>query len=499
MANAAHVYQFADAIIAYGDYEAGDRIYVVNQILSRLKADDIALLDTEHDIQPQAPIEIVNLLIEDAIERGAFEDILSAREQLEATLMDLITPKPSTVNREFYKRYQLSPKAATDYFYQLSHLNHYIKEEAIAKNIVYHVPTAYGDFEITINLSKPEKDAKQIEREKNAPESFYPKCAICMENEGYYGTMTSAARSNHRIVQMQINGEAWGFQYSPYLYFNEHSILLSREHTPMLINQATFENLLDFVKQFPHYTIGSNADIPVVGGSILSHNHYQAGRHTFPMALAPIERAFELKDFPTVQAGIVKWPMSVIRLMATDTEQLIEASEWIRHQWESYSDASVQVKAYSDSGERHHTVTPIARFRDGRYEMDIVLRDNQRTEEFPDGLFHPHQDVQHIKKENIGLIEVMGTAILPGRLKNELQNVIAFLNGDETVDLGVHTAWAQDMKEEYDFGTDNAEAIVRQEVGYKFERVLQDAGVFKRDEAGQVAFQRFIATLNVKN
>lgn len=217
------------------------------------------------------------------------------------------------------------------------------------------------------------------------------------------------------------------------------------------------------------------------------------------MALAPIERTFELKDFPTVQAGIVKWPMSVIRLTATDTKQLITASEWIRHQWESYSDASVQVKAYSDSGERHHTVTPIARFRDGRYEMDIVLRDNQRTEEFPDGLFHPHQDVQHIKKENIGLIEVMGTAILPGRLKNELQNVIAFLNGDETVDLGVHTAWAQDMKEKYDFGTEDAEAIVRQEVGYKFERVLQDAGVFKRDEAGQVAFQRFIATLNVKN
>lgn len=497
MANAAHVYQFADDIIAHGDYETGDHIYVVNQILSRLKADDIALLDTQHDIQPQSPIEIVNLLIEDAIERGAFEDILSVREQLEASLMDLITPRPSSVNREFYKRYQLSPEAATDYFYQLSHLNHYIKEEAIAKNIVYQVPTAYGDFEITINLSKPEKDAKQIEREKNAPASSYPKCAICMENEGYYGTMTSAARSNHRIVKMQINGEEWGFQYSPYLYFNEHSILLSREHTPMLINQATFENLIDFVKQFPHYTIGSNADIPIVGGSILSHNHYQAGRHDFPMALAPVERSFELTAYPNVQAGIVKWPMSVIRLTATDTDELIAASEWIRHQWEGYSDVRVHVKAHSEAGERHHTVTPIARYRDGQYEMDIVLRDNQRTKAYPDGLFHPHKDVQHIKKENIGLIEVMGTAILPGRLKNELQDVIAFLKGDHTIDLGVHATWAQEMKNKYDFNKEDAETIVRQEVGYKFERVLQDAGVFKRDEEGQAAFQRFITILNV--
>ncbi|ARJ50432.1 UDP-glucose--hexose-1-phosphate uridylyltransferase [Staphylococcus lutrae] len=496
MANATHVYQLADASIAYGDFELGDRQYVVNQILARLKADDIKLLDTQQGRVPQTPIEIVNVLIDDAIERGAIENILSEREQLEASLLDLITPKPSVVNREFYQRYQQSPERATNYFYKLSHLNHYIKEEAIAKNIVYTVPTTYGNFEITINLSKPEKDAKQIEREKHTPASTYPKCAICMENEGYYGTTTSAARSNHRIIQMSINGEAWGFQYSPYLYFNEHSILLSKEHTPMLINQTTFENLIDFVKQFPHYTIGSNADIPIVGGSILSHNHYQAGRHDFPMALAPIEQSFSLEGFPAVQAGIVKWPMSVIRLISEDTTALIAASEWIRQKWEAHSDASVDIKAFSESGERHHTVTPIARYRDGRYEMDVVLRDNHRTAAHPDGLFHPHQDVQHIKKENIGLIEVMGTAILPGRLKKELQAVTAYLNGDEAIELGVHRAWAHDMKVRYDFTREDAEKIVRKEVGYKFERVLEDAGVFKRNEAGQQAFQRFITTLN---
>ncbi|MFP4932285.1 UDP-glucose--hexose-1-phosphate uridylyltransferase [Staphylococcus coagulans] len=496
MANASHVYQFADAVIKQGDFEIEDRIYVVNQILARLKANDVALLDNQFDVQPQTPIDIVNVLIEDAIQRGVCDDILAEREQLEASLMDLLTPKPSTVNRMFYQKYQQSPQAATDYFYELSHLNHYIKQEAVAKNIVYDVSTEYGKLEITINLSKPEKDARQIEKEKLAPASKYPLCVICIENEGFYGSMTQAARSNHRIVRLNINGETWGFQYSPYVYFNEHSILLSETHIPMIINQRTFENLLDFVRQFPHYTIGSNADIPVVGGSILSHNHYQAGRHEFPMALAKVERAFTLQSYPEVTAGVVQWPMSVIRLISKDTKQLIAASEWIRKRWEDYSDPTVQIKARSNSGERHHTVTPIARYRNQCYEMDLVLRDNQRTEAYPDGLFHPHQDVQHIKKENIGLIEVMGTAILPGRLKDELQNVIAYLEGDKNVSLGVHEKWAHEMKRQYDFQQLDASKIVRKEVGYKFERVLHDAGVFKRNLKGQTAFNRFIITLN---
>ncbi|AVP36470.1 UDP-glucose--hexose-1-phosphate uridylyltransferase [Staphylococcus felis] len=492
MANQKHVNQFADYVIAYGDYEILDRQYVVNRILHLVNASDITLSNQEPEEQPRTPIETAWILIEDAIARGVIEDVLYERDQLEAALMDLLTPKPSTVNREFYKRYQLSPIEATKYFYELSHHNHYIKSEAIAKNIEYKVPTEYGDFEITINLSKPEKDAKQIEREKNAPASHYPKCALCMENEGYFGTATKAARSNHRIIQMNINNQNWGFQYSPYLYFDEHSILLSEVHEPMYIHKETFENLIDFVKQFPHYTIGSNADIPVVGGSILSHNHYQAGRHDFPMALAPVETSFVLEQYPEVEAGIVNWPMSVIRLRSSNASQLIEASEHIRLTWHEYSDDSVGIKAHSENGERHHTVTPIARFRDDAYEMDIVLRDNQRTEAFPDGVFHPHPDVQHIKKENIGLIEVMGTAILPGRLKQELKAVEQYVLGDASIDLGVHADWAEDMKSRYTFNSENAETIIRKEVGYKFERVLQDAGVFKRNTEGQKAFKLFI-------
>lgn len=492
MAAQQHVQQFAQFAIAYGDFDAQDKRYVTNRILHLLQANDIQLTQTQQDVLPSKPIELAWLLIEDAIERGVIEDVQSERDQLESALMDLLTPKPSTVNREFYKRFQLSPVEATDYFYQLSHANHYIKSEAIAKNIEYKVPTEYGDIEITINLSKPEKDAKQIEKEKNAPATHYPKCALCMENEGYFGSATQAARSNHRIIQMTVNQQNWGFQYSPYLYFNEHSILLSEKHEPMCINRQTFENLIDFVKQLPHYTIGSNADLPVVGGSILSHNHYQAGRHDFPMALAEVENAFSLAQFPEVEAGILRWPMSVIRLTSSNAQQLIEASEHIRTEWNAYSDESVNVKAFSQDGERHHTVTPIARYRHGAYEMDIVLRDNQRTEDYPDGLFHPHPDVQHIKKENIGLIEVMGTAILPGRLKKELAEVEQYVLGDHSVDIGVHKPWADDMKQRYQFDQSNAQTIIRQEVGYKFERVLQDAGVFKRTEEGQQAFQQFI-------
>ncbi|MBI5974622.1 UDP-glucose--hexose-1-phosphate uridylyltransferase [Staphylococcus canis] len=492
MANETHVNQFADFVIAYGEYETIDRRYVVNRILHLLGATDITLSGNASEKNPETPIEIAWILIEDAINRGVIDDVLFEREQLEAALMDLVTPKPSTVNREFYKRYHHSPEAATSYFYQLSHDNHYIKSEAIAKNIAYKVPTEYGDFEITINLSKPEKDTKQIEKEKNAPAATYPKCALCMENEGYYGTATQAARSNHRIVQVTVNHQNWGFQYSPYLYFNEHSILLSEKHEPMRIHKTTFENLIDFVRQFPHYTIGSNADLPVVGGSILSHNHYQAGRHDFPMALAPVEATFTLENYPEVTAGIVNWPMSAIRLRAIEPTQLIEASEHIRLMWQDYNDSSVGIKAYSDNNTPHHTVTPIARFRDNAYEMDIVLRDNQRSKLYPDGVFHPHPDVQHIKKENIGLIEVMGTAILPGRLKAELKAVEQYVLGDTSIDVGVHKAWAEDMKSRYTFNADNASSIIRKEVGYKFERVLQDAGVFKRDTKGQQAFRTFI-------
>ena len=395
----------------------------------------------------------------------------------------------------FAQHYSKDPQEATDYFFELCKTNDYIKTRAIAKNIVFPAETEYGTLEITINLSKPEKDPKEIAAQRNSVSVDYPKCMLCMENEGYKGRMNYPARTNHRIIRMNLDGEAWGFQYSPYAYYNEHCIVLANEHRPMKINRQTFERLVKVIEVLPHYFVGSNADLPIVGGSILSHDHYQGGRHTFAMAKAAVERSFDLLGFTEVQAGIVKWPMSVIRLQSADTTQLVAASEYILEQWREYSDPSVQVNAYSADGTPHHTITPIARKNGDVYEMDLVLRDNNVSAEYPEGIFHPHPEVQHIKKENIGLIEVMGLAVLPPRLATELTEVERYLLAEDNQIAAYHVEWADELKARYEFTAENVEAIVQKEVGLVFAKVLEHAGVFKRDDEGQAAFARFIQTL----
>lgn len=486
---------FVSYATTYGDYEKEDAIYIQNRLISILNASGID--DTASPkFSPNATANaIAQDWIQEAIKANCIDDALYNKEIIEAQILDLITPRPSVVNDQFNELYKRNAKEATDYFYNITKRNHYVKEDAIANNIHFDVSNEYGDLEITINLSKPEKDAKQIAKAKEAPSTDYPKCALCLENEGFKGSVLQAARTNHRIVRLNLGDEQWGFQYSPYAYFKEHSIVLSKEHVPMNIDKQTFVQLLDFVDKFPHYFIGSNADIPLVGGSILTHNHYQSGRHTFPMDNAKELQNFKLVQFTNVEASTLHWPMSVIRLKSTNKENLIEAAECIRLAWNNYSDESVAIRAYSDEGDHHHTVTPIARFRHGQYELDVVLRDNQTSETYPDGIFHPHKDVQHIKKENIGLIEVMGTAILPGRLKTELQEVKAFLLGNHQQSLGAHQTWAEEMKANYDINEKNVDEIIEKEVGHKFKRVLEDAGVFKNTSQGQEAFERFIETL----
>jgi UDPglucose--hexose-1-phosphate uridylyltransferase len=480
--------QFVDAVIASpSQYTAMDRIYVHNRVLGLVgEGEPVAAADDQLT-------SLTDALVETAIQNGKIEASQSDRDILADQLMDLVTPLPSVLNQRFWDKYQDSPKAATDYFFNLSKANDYIKTRAIAKNVVSPAKTAFGDLEITINLSKPEKDPKAIAAARNQPQDGYPLCQLCMQNEGYLGRLGYPARSNHRIVRLTLGGDTWGFQYSPYAYFNEHSIFLDQEHRPMVINRQTFTNLLEIVRQFPHYFVGSNADLPIVGGSMLSHEHYQGGRHDFPMMKAPIARSIDL-GIAGVKAGIVKWPMSTIRLSSPDVLALTDAAVKIHDTWMNYSDESVDVRAYTD-GTRHHTTTPIARKVGDDYVLDIVLRDNQTSAEFPDGIFHPHQDVQHIKKENIGLIEVMGRAILPARLKTELAEVGKYLLDQPNEMVPMHQAWADQLKADNTITADNVTTVIDKAVGNVFARVLADAGVFKWDDQGEAAFDRFIATL----
>ena len=485
------VERFVTKVIAESTFEELDRIYLTNRVLA-LVGDVVLEVKTDQDNL----IDLKDQLVEEAVRLETIEDSLAAREILGADLMDLVTPCPSQVNRDFWATYAQSPEQAIADFYQLSQKNDYIKLKAIAKNIAYRVPSDYGELEITINLSKPEKDPKEIAAAKLVKSSNYPQCQLCMENEGYHGRVNHPARSNHRIIRFDISGQEWGFQYSPYAYFNEHCIFLDSQHRPMAISRKTFERLLTIVETFPGYFAGSNADLPIVGGSILTHDHYQGGRHTFPMELAPVEESFTIDGFEDVSLGIVNWPMSVLRLQSDDKAQLIALADHILTAWRGYSDPAVQVLAASD-GQPHHTITPIARIRDGHYELDLVLRDNQTSPEHPDGIYHPHADVQHIKKENIGLIEVMGLAILPPRLKEELKQVQDYLLGRESSVATYHQPWADDLKATHPAITDEAEAeaLVRESVGQIFARVLEDAGVYKRTAEGQAAFRRFVATL----
>ena len=487
------VEKFVTKVIAESTFEELDRIYLTNRVLA-LVGDGV--LDVETD--PDNLIDLKDQLVEEAVCMETIEDSLAAREILGADLMDLVTPCPSQVNRDFWNTYAQSPEQAIADFYQLSQKNDYIKLKAIAKNIAYRVPSDYGELEITINLSKPEKDPKEIAAAKLVKSSNYPQCQLCMENEGYHGRVNHPARSNHRIIRFDISGQEWGFQYSPYAYFNEHCIFLDSKHRPMAISRQSFERLLAIVEQFPGYFAGSNADLPIVGGSILTHDHYQGGRHVFPMEVAPLQKSFTFAGFETVKAGIVQWPMSVIRLTSDSKEDLTELADKILLAWRQYSDPSVQVLAESN-GTPHHTITPIARKRDGQFEVDLVLRDNQTSPEHPDGIYHPHKDVQHIKKENIGLIEVMGLAILPPRLKEEVEQVATYLVGEDVLVADYHQEWADELKESHPDLTDKDQAlnIVQESVGKIFARVLEDAGVYKQTEEGQAAFMRFVEQVGI--
>ena len=480
-------------VIAESSFEELDRIYLTNRVLG-LVCEGVLDVETDQDNL----IELKDQLVEEAVRLETIEDSQAAREILGVDLMDLVTPCPSQVNRDFWDTYTQSPEQAIADFYQLSQKNDYIKLKAIAKNIAYRVPSDYGELEITINLSKPEKDPKEIAAAKLVKSSNYPQCQLCMENEGYHGRVNHPARSNHRIIRFDISGQEWGFQYSPYAYFNEHCIFLDSQHRPMAISRQSFERLLAIVEQFPGYFVGSNADLPIVGGSILTHDHYQGGRHVFPMEVAPIQKNFTFEGFETVKAGIVHWPMSVIRLTSDSKEDLTELADKILLAWRQYSDPSVQVLAESN-GTLHHTITPIARKRDGQFELDLVLRDNQTSPEHPDGIYHPHKDVQHIKKENIGLIEVMGLAILPPRLKEEVEQVAAYLVGEDVSVADYHQEWADELKESHPGLTDKVQAleIVQESVGKIFARVLEDAGVYKQTEEGQAAFMRFVEQVGI--
>lgn len=484
---------FVDQVIANSRFDELDRIYLNNRIMSLVGEEGMTAEAKSSEL-----IALKEQLVAIAYHNGKVGGSFAEQDCLGTSLMDFITPSPSQVNHDFWKTYESSPKQAIADFYQLSKRNDYIKTKAIAKNIAYSTKTAYGDLEITINLSKPEKDPKAIAKARELPQSDYPKCQLCMENEGYQGRINHPARANHRIIRFDLEGETWGFQYSPYAYFNEHAIFLCVKHTPMQISQVTFERLLAIVERFPDYFAGSNADLPIVGGSILTHEHYQGGRHTFPMEKAEIEHSFVVKGFDKVEAGVVKWPMTVIRLKSRQKEEIIALATKIFLAWQSYSDESVGVLARSH-GESHHTVTPIARKKGDVFELDLVLRDNQTSEQYPDGIYHPHPDVQHIKKENIGLIEVMGLAILPPRLKEELEEVEKYLLDEPHQMADYHREWAKAIKEAHpDVTRDKVAELVHEAVGLVFARVLEDAGVYKRDTKGQKALLRFIDSLGLE-
>jgi UDPglucose--hexose-1-phosphate uridylyltransferase len=487
------VTDYVTLAIKAGGWMDLDRLYLQNKLIALIGED--SLDETVIREVTGSAIEKTAELLAIAVKNEVIPDEIAARDILEAQITDLLTPPPSVVNAFFAQHYSKDPKEATDYFFELSKNNNYIKTKNIAKNIVFPAETEYGSLEITINLSKPEKDPKAIAAAVKNTTTHYPKCLLCMENEGYKGRLDHPARTNHRIIRMNLDGESWGFQYSPYAYFNEHCIVLSEEHRPMKIDENSFKRLLKITEVLPHYFVGSNADLPIVGGSILTHDHYQGGRHEFAMAKAPIEQLFALNDFPNVVAGVVKWPLSVIRLQANHTAELVQAATHILNNWRAYSDESISVVATTPDGTPHHTVTPIARRRGDLFELDLVLRDNNVSTEFPDGIFHPHQDVQHIKKENIGLIEVMGLAVLPPRLKEELAEVENYLLNKPNDLKEYHLSWANAIKESNEISSENVTAVVQDAVGKVFARVLEDCGVFKRDGQGKEAFSRFLSQL----
>lgn len=475
-----------------------DVIYTTNALLEVLGKETYEEPEKMyHDVELEP---VLGELLDYAYANGQLEsDSIAYRDLFDTKLMARLVPRPGTVIAKFRRLYEESPQKATDFYYKFSQDTDYIRRYRIKKDVKWSTETEYGTLDITINLSKPEKDPKAIAAAKNAKQSGYPKCLLCMENEGYAGRLNHPARQNHRIIPVTIQNSRWGFQYSPYVYYNEHCIVFNSKHIPMKIEHNTFCKLFDFVKQFPHYFVGSNADLPIVGGSILSHDHFQGGHYDFAMAKAPVEYEFGVKGFEDVKAGIVKWPMSVIRLQGTDTDRIIALADRILAAWRGYTDEACTIYAETE-GEPHNTITPIARKRGDFFELDLVLRNNLTTKEHPLGLFHPHAELHHIKKENIGLIEVMGLAVLPARLKGEMEHLAgAILQGEDLradQELAKHADWAEEFLQHYDCVTEeNVTEILHEEIGKVFARVLEHAGVYKRDEAGRAGFLRFLDVL----
>lgn len=479
-----------------------DVIFTTNRLLELFGLDEFEENGEAVSMREDELEEVLGGMMDYAYANGIMEEnSIVYRDLFDTKIMSMLMPRPSEVVRRFNELYEhVSPEAATDWYYKLSRDSDYIRRYRICKDMKWVTPTKYGDLDITINLSKPEKDPKAIAAAKNAKQSGYPKCLLCRENEGYAGRVNHPARQNHRIIPVTINGSDWGFQYSPYVYYNEHCIVFNSQHVPMKIEHATFCKLFDFVKQFPHYFVGSNADLPIVGGSILSHDHFQGGHYEFAMAKAPVERTFTVKNFEDVDAGIVNWPMSVIRLSGKDTVRIVALADVILGKWREYTDEEAFIYACTD-GEPHNTITPIARKRGDKFELDLVLRNNITTKEHPLGVYHPHAKLHHIKKENIGLIEVMGLAVLPARLKGEMAQLKeTILSGGDlraSEDLAKHADWVEEFAPNYEkIDASNIDGIIEQEIGKVFMEVLEDSGVYKRTQEGREAFDRFVKSLD---
>ena len=498
-----YISALAQYAVDRGLIEENERIYSINMLLDVLKLDEYNPCDDEDKvIALSSDLEAILQFIDDyACDRGLIEEnSVVYRDLFDTRVMNCFVRRPSEVIRIFNEKYAVSPKEATDFYYEYSKNSDYIRTYRIAKDIKWVYESEYGDIDITINMSKPEKDPKAIAAARNAKQSSYPKCLLCVENEGYAGRINHPARENHRIIPIRILGKEWGFQYSPYVYYNEHCIVLNREHTPMTINREVFEKLFDFIRQFPHYVIATNADLPIVGGSILSHEHFQGGNYSFAMSRAVIEKEVVFKGFEDVEAGILKWPMSVIRIRSTSQERLVDLADKILGAWREYTDEEAFIFAKTN-GEPHNTITPAARFANGKYELDLALRNNITTEERPLGVYHPRNEYHHIKKENIGGIEVMGLAILPSRIKSEMELLARCIIKGKDIrsfdELLKHADWAEEFIPKYEgkINEENVDEILKVEIGKVFVKVLEDAGVFKRDKKGREYFMKFIESV----
>ena len=493
-----NIYGATEALLDYGEknhlFEKADRVYCRNLML------DVLGLDAMEDAQSEEAElqEILAVILDYACEKGIIEDSITYRDLFDTKIMNCMMPRPSEVIAKFNALYAENPVKATEYYYDISRASDYIRTYRVKNDMKWLAPTPYGDMDITINLSKPEKDPKAIAAAAKMKAASYPKCMLCKENEGYAGRVNHPARENHRIIPLTVDGGEWFIQYSPYVYYNEHCIVFNGAHTPMKIDRSAFRKLFDIVKYLPHYFVGSNADLPIVGGSILSHEHFQGGNYEFAMAKAPVEEKVAFEGYSDVEAGIVKWPMTVIRLAGEDTDRLVDLSDKILTAWRAYTDAEAFIFAETD-GVPHNTITPIARKRNGKYEIDLVLRNNITTEEFPDGVYHPHPEHHHIKKENIGLIEVMGLAVLPARLKSEMEALAkaivakADIRNDEV--LAKHADWVDMLSEKYDMDESNVDDIIKKEIGIVYSEILEQCGVFSRDENGRAQLKKFIESV----